>query len=208
MNSTDCKLPSEITAPLLIVLSGPSGVGKDAILSRIKERQYPFAFITTVTTRRRRAREEHQVDYHFLSVDGFHELLNKNGLLEWAEVYGNWYGVPRGPVKDALSRGKDTIIKVDVQGAASIKKILPEAVFIFIAPPSLMELSNRLNQRCSETSSDLKVRIEKAAHEMQQVCEFDYVVINQCNAIDIAVEQIQAIVTAEKCRVKPRNISL
>lgn len=125
--------------PLVIVISGPSGVGKDAILHRMRELNYPFKYVTTMTTRCQRVTEKHMVDYHFLSVYEFQKLLKNGGLLEHANVYGNWYGVPKEPVKQALAKGKDVILKVDVQGAANIKKILPEALFIFIAPPSMEE---------------------------------------------------------------------
>ena len=194
--------------PLVIVISGPSGVGKDAILNRLKERRYPFTFITTVTTRSRREKEKNQVDYHFISQDEFQGLLNNKGLLEWANVYGNWYGVPKEPVKQALRKGQDVIIKVDVQGAANIKKILPEAIFIFILPPSLNELSKRLTKRCTESPSDLSLRLKTAEAEMQQICNFDYLVMNPCDDIDSAIQDILAIVTAEKCRVAPRRITL
>jgi guanylate kinase len=194
--------------PLVVVVSGPSGVGKDAILNRIKERQYPFKFVTTLTTRRQRANEKHQVDYHFVSADEFQDLLKNQGLLEWAEVYGNWYGVPKGPVKEALSEGRDTIIKVDVQGASNIKKILPDAVLIFISPPSLEELSKRLCQRRTESAEDLALRLNTAEKEMQQISSFDYVVLNPCNAVDKAIDDILAIIQAEKCRVKPRRYVL
>ena len=197
-----------MASPLVIVISGPSGVGKDAILTRIKEKGYPFAFITTVTTRPRRSNEKHQVDYNFISVDEFQKLLRSGGLLEWAKVYGNWYGVPKGPLKEALARDQDTIIKVDVQGAANLKKILPGAVFIFILPPSMSELSNRLMQRCTETEGDLTLRLKTAEVEMQQLSNFDYIVLNPCNDIDSAIENILAIVKAEKCRVNPRQINL
>jgi len=198
----------DMASPLVIVISGPSGVGKDAILTRIKEKGYPFAFITTVTTRPRRSNEKHQVDYNFISVDEFQKLLRSGGLLEWAKVYGNWYGVPKGPLKEALARDQDTIIKVDVQGAANLKKILPGAVFIFILPPSMSELSNRLMQRCTETEGDLTLRLKTAEVEMQQLSNFDYIVLNPCNDIDSAIENILAIVKAEKCRVNPRQINL
>ena len=198
----------DMASPLVIVISGPSGVGKDAILTRIKEKGYPFAFITTVTTRPRRSSEKHQVDYNFISVDEFQKLLRSGGLLEWAKVYGNWYGVPKGPLKEALARDQDTIIKVDVQGAANLKKILPGAVFIFILPPSMSELSNRLMQRCTETEGDLTLRLKTAEVEMQQLSNFDYIVLNPCNDIDSAIENILAIVKAEKCRVNPRQINL
>ena len=120
--------------PLFIVLSGPSGIGKDAILARMKESDYPLEYITTVTTRPRRAKERDNVDYHFISTESFQGMISGNELLEWANVYGNWYGVPKGAVKQALDKGRDTIVKVDIQGAATIKKILPQAVFIFLMP--------------------------------------------------------------------------
>jgi guanylate kinase len=208
MNSINSTVFDHLSNPLVIVLSGPSGVGKDAILNRIKEKKYPYEFVTTVTTRLKRINEKHQVDYKFISVEKFQELRNNGGLLEYAQVYGNWYGVPKEPVKEALLKGKDTVIKVDVQGAATLKRMMPEALFIFISPPTLAELSKRLIQRCSETPSDLAARLKAASDEMQQMQQFDYVVCNQRNAIDLAVEQIQAIVTAEKCRVNPRKVSL
>jgi guanylate kinase len=210
MNSTDpiCLVNNQQLNPLVIVISGPSGVGKDAILHRLKALGYPLEFITTMTTRRQRSNEKHKVDYHFISVDEFQELLGNGGLLECANVYGNWYGVPKNPVKEALATGKDTIIKVDVQGAANIKRILPEALFIFVAPPSLEELSSRLRQRCTESADDLAVRMKTAENEMQQVCNFDYVVVNQYNKIDAAIETIMAIIAAEKCRVNPRKVIL
>jgi guanylate kinase len=211
MNNSDCQEQINkysAAPPLVIVISGPSGVGKDAILNSMKERQYPFFFITTMTTRSRRNNEKHQVDYHFITKPEFQELINNNGLLEYANVYGNWYGVPKSPVKEALAKGLDTIIKVDVQGAANIKKVLPEAVFIFIMPPSVIELSNRLIQRCTESTSDLSLRLKTAEAELNQICQFDYVVMNPCNDIERAIKNIMSIVAAEKCRVNPRRLSL
>jgi guanylate kinase len=203
-SSTSC----DSVVSLVIVISGPSGVGKDAILHRMRESKSPFEYITTMTTRHQRATERHMVDYHFVSVDEFQKLLKNGGLLEHARVYGNWYGVPKEPVKIALAKGKDVILKVDVQGAANIKKIIPGAVFIFIAPPSLEELSNRLRHRLTETDNDLSLRLKTAKDEMDQICKFDYVVINHCNEIDAAIENIRSIVIAEKCRAIPRKVVL
>ncbi len=194
--------------PLLIVLSGLSGVGKDAVLARMKALGYPLEYITTVTTRPQRAKERNNVDYHFVSAKRFQEMLAHNELLEWANVYGNWYGVPKQPVKQALDRGQDTIIKVDVQGAATIKKILPQAVFIFLMPPSMEELITRLKQRLTESSLDLALRIKTAEEEIKQIPLFDYVVINKQDELDQAVLEIKAITTAEKCRVSPREITI
>jgi len=194
--------------PLLIVLSGPSGVGKDAVLNRMKKPGYPLECITTVTTRSQRARERNDVDYHFVSTEKFQEMIKHDELLEWAKVYGNWYGVPKQPVKQALDKGQDTIVKVDVQGAATIKKILPEAVFIFLVPPSIEELAERLKQRHTESPFDLALRIKTAEEELKQLPLFDYIVFNKWNEIDLAILHIEAIIAAEKCRVNPREISL
>lgn len=194
--------------PLLIVVSGPSGVGKDAILSHMKALGCPFEYITTMTTRAPRITEKVNIDYHFVSAETFKSLRERGELLEYACVYSNWYGVPRQPVKQALEKGRDTIIKVDIQGAATIKKLVPEAIFIFIAPPSLDELLSRLKQRRTESACDLDLRTRAAEAEMKQLHNFDYVVVNPCDGIDSAISQIKAIVSAEKCRVKPRAVKL
>jgi len=194
--------------PLLIVLSGPSGVGKDAVLSRMRELDYPLECITTITTRTRRAGERDHIDYHFISEARFQEMIKRGDLLEWANVYGNWYGVPREPVKQALDDGRDTIIKVDIQGAATIKKTVPKAVFIFLMPPSMEELRYRQKKRPTETEFDLTVRTRTAEEEIKKLSLFDYVVVSERDEVDKAVEDISAIITAERCRVKPREIKL
>jgi len=196
------------TSPLLIVLSGPSGVGKDAVLTRMKESGYPLRYITTLTTRPQRPNERNSVDYHFVSTERFQEMIDNEELLEWANVYGNWYGVPREAVKQALDKGEDVIVKVDIQGAATIKKILPEAIFIFLAPPSMEDLSLRLRQRHTESPADLALRLKTAEEEMKQLPLFDYVVVNRWDEIALAVSDIESVITAEKCRVTPREIAL
>ena len=197
-----------LSSPLVIVLSGPSGTGKDAILSRLKKSGYPADFVTTVTTRSRRAQEKDGVDYHFISDERFQEMLKLNQFLECAEVYGNRYGVPKEPVSKALEEGKDTILKVDCQGAATIKKLLPQAVFIFVVPPSMEELAQRLKGRRTESDFDCDLRLKTAEEEMKQLPLFDYVVVSQQGKIDLAVLAIEAIIIAEKHRVNPREISL
>jgi guanylate kinase len=194
--------------PLLIVLSGPSGVGKDAVLNRLRESGYPLYYVVTLTTRPQRDNEQDMVDYHFVSIDEYHDMLARNELLESANVYGNWYGVPRAAVKGALDRGEDVIIKIDIQGAATIKKTVPEAVFVFLAPPSMEELTTRLTRRLTESPADLVLRLETAKEEMKQLSRFDYVVVNHSGELDQVVSSIQAIITAEKCRVTPRRIIL
>jgi guanylate kinase len=192
-----------IPKPLLVVLSGPSGAGKDAVLNHMKASGYPARFITTNTTRPQRADEEDNVAYHFVSEKDFQRKIKNKELLEYANVYGNWYGVPREPIKKALEAGKDTIVKVDVQGAATLKKLLPEAVFIFLTCPTTEELEARLRERQTESELDYDLRLKTAAEEMKQLHLFDYVVLNERNEIERAASAIAAIITAEKCRRNP-----
>jgi len=192
---------------LLIVLSGPSGTGKDAVLSRMKESGCHLEYIVTVTTRPKRAGEKDNIDYHFVPTEKFQEMIKNNELLEWANVYGNRYGVPKQPIKQALDKGQDIIVKVDTQGAATIKKILPQSVFIFLMPPSMEDLTMRLKQRHTESPFDLALRLKTAEEELKQLPLFDYVVLNKQDNIDLAISDIKAIITAEKCRLTPREIT-
>ncbi|MGA8848640.1 MAG: guanylate kinase [Dehalococcoidia bacterium] len=194
--------------PLLVVISGPSGVGKDAVLAKMKKSGRSFYYVVTATTRPKRSREKNGVHYHFLSRKEFQQMIDKHQFLEWANVYGNYYGVPKDEITAALSKGVDVIVKVDVQGAATIKKILPQAVFIFLRPPSMEELEKRLGKRRSESSADLALRLEKAKEEIKSLPLFDYVITSRQNRLDEVVSQIDAIVAAEKCRVKPRIVEL
>jgi guanylate kinase len=189
--------------PLLVVLSGPSGVGKDAVLARMRKLERPFHYVVTATTRPKRAREKNGVDYHFLSRKKFQQMIDKQQFLEWANVYGNYYGVPKDEITSALSKGIDAVVKVDVQGAATIKGILPQAVFIFLMPPSVEELEKRLRKRRSESSADLALRLERVEEEMKSLPLFGYVITSRQNKLDEVVSQIDAIVAAEKCRAKP-----
>lgn len=203
--SKEIQLPHK--KPLFIVLSGPSGAGKDVVLNKLRQSRLPLTFITTVTTRAPRTTEKNNADYHFVSVDEFQRMSQSGELLERANVYGNWYGVPKPPIKQALDRGEDVIVKVDVQGAATIKRIVPQAIFIFLTPPSIEELKQRLRQRNTESSEDLMVRLRKVREEMKQLPLFDYLVVNSKDKIDEAVSEIRAIIAAEKCRTQPREIS-
>lgn len=174
----------------------------------MKESGYPFEYITTLTTRRRRPNEKDGVDYHFVSTEKFRAMMENNELLEYAHVYGNWYGVPRQSTKQALKAGRDTIVKVDVQGAANIKKLLPQAVFIFLMPPSIDDLLTRLKSRHTESAEELDLRLKTADTELKQLPLFDYTVINHWDKIDRAIDEINSIIAAEKSRVPPRQISL
>lgn len=194
--------------PLLIVLSGPSGVGKDAVLNKMREQNHPRRHYTvTATTRQPRAGEKEGVDYYFLSESTFQQMVKQGDFLEWAEVYGHWYGVPKQQVKEALAEDKDVIIKVDVQGAATIKRILPQAIFVFLIT-SLEELTRRLEQRDTESDSNMQLRIKEAGEELKYLPLFDYLVVNQRGKIDLAVSQINAIIEAERHRGKSREIKL
>jgi guanylate kinase len=194
--------------PLLIVLSGPSGVGKDAVLARLRKLECPFRYVVTATTRPKRTGEKNEVDYHFISRQEFQQMIDKHQFLEWANVYGNYYGVPKDEITSALSKGVDAIVKVDVQGAATIKKILPQAVFIFLMPPSAEELEKRLRKRHSESSTDLALRLKRAKGEIKSLPIFDYVITSRQNKVDEVVSQIDTIVAAEKRRVKPKIVEL
>lgn len=210
-SSTNHNQPSSIgtpAGPLLIVLSGLSGVGKDTVLSRLKQSRHPLEFIVTVTTRPQRPGERDGIHYRFVSDSQFQEMIEAGQLLEYAGVYGHYYGVPADSVKKALENDKDVVIKVDVQGAATIKKIVPEAVFIFLAASSMQELESRLKQRSTESEADLALRLETAATELEQLPMFDYIVYNRRGEVNRAVADIDAIITSEKCRVVPRKIQL
>ncbi|MBI4317466.1 MAG: guanylate kinase [Chloroflexi bacterium] len=193
---------------LLFVLSGPSGVGKDAVISRLKEQHAPYHFTVTVTTRPPRVGEVHGVSYFFVSEQEFHGSRERGELLEWASVHGYHYGTPIAQVREALAAGKDVFLKIDVQGAAQVKQRVPDAVFIFLGPPSVDDLMARMTQRGTETSEEMDIRIRNAYEEMKQLAAYDYLVVNPEKLLDRAVDEIRCIVAAEKCRVKPRSIVL
>jgi len=194
--------------PLLIVISGPSGVGKDVTLKRMKERDMPFHFVVTATTRPQRSGEVHGVDYFFVSMTEFAEMMEEGELLEHASVYGDYKGIPKQQVREALASGKDVIMRIDVQGAATVRQLCPEGVFIFLMAASEEELISRLRERKTETPEGLKMRIATAREEVKRIGEFDYVVINRDGELDRTVDTIAAIITAEKCRVRQRHITL
>ena len=194
--------------PLLVVISGPSGVGKDATLGRMEKMGYPFHFVVTATTRPKRPGEVHGRDYFFVSADEFVAMIEKDELLEHALVYGEYKGIPKSQVRQALASGKDVIMRLDVQGAATIRKLVPDAVLIFLVASSEKELLGRLQARKTESPSSLQKRIATACQEMARMVDFDYVVVNRDHHLDDTVRQIAAIITAEKCRVEQRRIVL
>lgn len=204
------ELPIQLPQPppLLIVVSGPSGVGKDAALRRMRELNYPFHFLVTNTTRPKRPNEVDGEDYHFITKEQFAEMEARGEFLERAVVYGYDYGNSRREVREALERGQDVIMRIDVQGAATIKRIVPDAVFIFLMPPSMEALEARLRRRRTEPEEYLRLRLHAARLEMNEFEKFDYVIVNEDDQLDDTAQLIQSIIRAEKCRVKPRQIIL
>ena len=181
----------------LFVLSGPSGVGKDALLSRMKRRRRDFHYTITATTRPIRQGERDGVDYLFMERDDFQRMIDEDGLLEWAEVYGNLYGVPKSQVTEALEAGRNVLVKVDVQGAATVSKLYPDSVLIFLEPPSMDSLDSRLTQRGTELGEALRIKLETAYEEMKAADWFDYKVVNHDGKLDDAVCEIDKIVSRE-----------
>jgi guanylate kinase len=194
--------------PLLVVISGPSGVGKDTVIQRMKERELPFHFVVTATTRPARPDEVHGVDYFFLSSDEFARMIETDELLEYAIVYNDYKGIPKEQVRQALASGKDVLMRIDVQGAATIREISPEAVLVFLTTQNETELVNRLKARKSETPEGLNLRIATARKELKRIKEFDYVVVNRDDKLDETVDKILAIIQAEHQRVNPRKVTL
>jgi guanylate kinase len=194
--------------PLLIVISGPSGVGKDSVVQRMRERGFPFHFVVTATTRARREGEVHGRDYWFYSNDEFARMIKDDELIEYAIVYNDYKGIPKSQVREALSSGKDVIMRVDVQGAETVRKLAPEALLIFITCESEDELEARLRKRKTETDAQLSLRIATARKELQRIESFDYVIVNHDFHLDDTVEKVRAIIAAEHLKVKQRKVDL
>ncbi|MBN1219639.1 MAG: guanylate kinase [Anaerolineae bacterium] len=195
-------------SPLLIVISGPSGVGKDVTINCLKESGYPFHFVVTATTRPQRPDEIDGVDYFFVSKSNFADMIENDELLEYAVVYGDYKGIPKQQVREALASGKDVIMRIDVQGAATIRRLVPEAVLIYLSAESEEMLIQRLRERKTDPEDQLKIRIATAREEAKRLDLFDYVVINAEGKLSETCQKIVAIITAEKCRVEQREISL
>ncbi|MGZ6272463.1 MAG: guanylate kinase [Candidatus Limnocylindrales bacterium] len=195
---------------LLVIISGPSGVDKDTIIEALR-RVHPGAdyhYVVTCTTRGRRPGEGEGRDYHVLSQPEFADLRDRGELLEWAEVHGNWYGTPRRQVREALAAGRDAILKIDVQGAAAIKSAVPQALLIFLVPPTLEDLFGRLRSRATETADELEVRQRNAAIELARQDDYDYVVVNETGQMEATARRIDEIIAAERARNVDRRIRL
>jgi guanylate kinase len=195
-------------SPLVVVISGPSGAGKDSVVQRMKERDCPFHFVVTATNRSPRPGEAHGRDYFFFSTDTFEGMIARGEMLEHATVYGQLKGIPRAHVRQALDSGKDVVMRLDVQGADTIKAIMPEAITVFLTVESEEELLARLRERRTESPEALQRRLDTARRELQRIPDFDYTVVNRHCALDEAVDDVMAIIRAEHCRSVQRRVEL
>ena len=194
--------------PLLVVISGPSGVGKDSVVHAMKQRGLPFHFVVTTTTRPARPNEIHGQDYFFISKEEFAHMIENDEFFEYAIVYKDYKGNSKKQVRDALASGQDVIMRLDVQGAATVRKLAPQAVLIFLTTQSEHELAERLKIRKTDTAEDLGLRIATAQQELKRAIEFDYVIVNSDGCLDETVDTVAAIIRAEHHRVDPRKVSL
>jgi len=196
------------SGPLLIVISGPSGAGKDSVVQHMKERGLPFHFVVTATNRPKRAGEVHGRDYFFLTSEQFARMIENNELMEHSIVYGDHKGIPREQVQQALASGKDVVMRLDVQGAETIRKLVPEALLIFITTETEQDLVDRLRMRDSETADERAIRIATARNELRRVEAFDYLIVNQDDRLDETVDKVRSIIEAEHLKVRPRVVLL
>lgn len=204
----DDELLQRQRQPLMIVISGPSGAGKDSVLTRMKKRGLPFHFVVTATSRAPRPGEVHGVQYLFVGQDGFEAMIERGELLEHALVYKDYKGIPKQQVREALASGKDVIMRVDVQGAETVRRLCPEALLIFLTTRNEQELIARLKKRKTETPEGLQLRLATAREEYKRLDLFDYVVVNGDGELDQTVDTIRAIIHAEHHRTHPRRVSL
>lgn len=183
----------------LIVVSGPSGTGKGTVCSALLEKHKEIAYSISATTRQPRTGEVDGVNYYFLAKNVFEKMIEDGELLEWAEVYGNYYGTPLKKIQERLAVGQDILLEIDTQGAMSVKEKFPDEIYIYIMPPSLKELERRLKTRGTDSAESIERRLKSAAGEMEIAERYNYIVVNE--QVEQAVEQIAAIVDAEHCRV-------
>lgn len=208
MTDIDFELKKPKPMPLLLVISGPSGIGKDTVVDGMKARKLPFHFVITATSRPPRDNEVHGKDYFFYSKEKFEEMIAQGEFLEHAWVYSAYKGVPKWQVRQALDSGEDVVMRLDVQGAETVHNLCPDAILVFLTAESKEEWLQRLKDRRSETDAELKLRIETAREEYEKLDIFDYIVINKENEMDHTLDVIESIITAEHHRVHPRKVQL
>ena len=192
---------------MLVIVSGPSGVGKDTVIEALRRRpDGPNRhYVVTCTTRPRRPYEIADVHYQFLDEASFEAIRSAGGFLEANDVHGHWYGTPRRQVRDALRAGRDVILKIDVQGAAEVKQKVPEALLVFLVPPSLEDLFGRLQARATESADELDIRQRNAALELARQADYDYVVVNETGQVERTAARVDEIIVAEKARHPDRR---
>ncbi len=205
--------PQNSTPPLqkrglLFVLSAPSGTGKDSVINALKQQGMDLYVVPSVTTRAPRPGESEGNPYHFISQEKFQQLVEQDELLEYANVHGNWYGQPRQPIRDNLKAGRDVLLKIDVQGAATIRRKVPQAIFIFLVPGSFEELAKRLTNRQTETEAERQRRLADAHAELTQQDWYDHVIVNRQGHLQEAVDQLRTVILAEHARTSPRQIDI
>lgn len=195
---------------LLFVLSAPSGTGKDTVINTLKAQGMDFYVVASVTARAPRPGESEGNPYHFVSPEKFKQLIDEGEFLEYATVHGNLYGQPRQAIRENLQAGRDVLLKIDVQGAATIRNKVPEAIFIFLTPASLEELAQRLTNRHTETEAERLRRLDDARKELAQQSWYDYVIVNRQNHLQEAVDKLREIMLEERkrSRTHPRHIDI
>lgn len=194
--------------PLVIVISGPSGIGKDAVVGLLRKTNQNTHFVVTVNSRAPRKDEVDGRDYFFVSRQAFEEMIARDELLEHARVYSDYKGIPKSQVREALASGKDVVMRLDVQGAMTVKRLIPEAVLIFLTASSKEEWTQRLQARRSESPEELALRLRVAEEEYSRLCDFDYLVVNSDKHLDKTIEDIQAIIRSEHLRTEPRKAAV
>jgi guanylate kinase len=208
MTKIEFELTRPDPEPLLIVISGPSGIGKDTVVDGLRERELSFHFVITATSREPRENETPGEDYFFYDKDEFERMIAAGEFLEYAWVYSAYKGVPKSQVREALASGEDVIMRLDVQGAATVRSLCPEAVLIFLTASSKAEWLQRLRDRRSESDAEMNLRVETAQKEYAQLAIFDYIVVNPSGSLDDALDVIESIITAEHHRVHHRSVKL
>jgi guanylate kinase len=208
MSDFHFELKKPEPTPLLMVISGPSGIGKDTVVDGLKERDLPFHFVITATSRPPRENEIHGRDYFFYNQNKFEKMINQGEFLEHAWVYSAYKGVPKSQVLQALDSGEDVVMRLDVQGAETVRSLCPDAILVFLTASSQDEWLQRLKDRRSETKEELDLRIETARKEYDKLDLFDYIVINEENELDHTLDVIESIIAAEHHRVHPRKVQL
>lgn len=194
--------------PVLVVISGPSGVGKDVTIKRMQELGYPFHFVVTATTRPKRPGEVDGQDYLFVSMSEFAQMIEGDELLEYAVVYGDYKGIPKSQIRDAFSEAQDVIMRVDVQGAETLRRLVPNAIFIYMSAESENALVQRLQQRKTEPEDQLAIRIARARQEHKRLDLFDYLVVNRDGCLDETCDTILSIIKAEKSRIHQPDVTI